>query len=262
MRVYVAALFPCFEIRTESLFCKGATLKLIHDAARLQGNGTTLSGSVTSRRQVPDNNSHAESKRPLCIGARSVRIACPPAWRPAHPRTLQPLRDQCLARRLHHPRTDGEMPCLRLGMAHAVATVAEVIRHLGDTLVLRLFPATIPARHSIGATARPPAPVPRAMHPHRPRRTRVRRRAAQHPALPPPFHLNERQVHVQTLRRFPTPSRSASANTARSSRSSPLNFSPLTGRTRKALVCSTKRARAWAPRSRPLVQWASVTKTS
>ena len=29
----------------------GVTLKLIHHAARLQGNGTTLSGIVTSRRR-------------------------------------------------------------------------------------------------------------------------------------------------------------------------------------------------------------------
>ncbi len=29
---------------------QGVTLKLIHHAARLQGNGTTLSGIVTSRR--------------------------------------------------------------------------------------------------------------------------------------------------------------------------------------------------------------------
>ena len=40
------------------------------------------------------------------------------------------------------------------------------------------------------------------MHSHRPRRTRVRRVAAQHPAVPTPLSLDERQVHIKTRQRL------------------------------------------------------------
>ena len=48
----------------------------------------------------------------------------------------------------------------------------------------------------------PSASVQCAMHSHRPRRTRVRRVAAQHPAVTPSLYLDERQVHVETLQRL------------------------------------------------------------
>ena len=40
------------------------------------------------------------------------------------------------------------------------------------------------------------------MHSHRARRARVRRVAAQHPAVAPSLYLDERQVHVRTLQRL------------------------------------------------------------
>ena len=40
------------------------------------------------------------------------------------------------------------------------------------------------------------------MDTHRARRTRVRRVAAQHPAVPTPLYLDERQVHIQTRQRL------------------------------------------------------------
>ena len=41
---------PVSQAQVNGLVEEGVTLKLIHHAARLQGNGTTLSGIVTSRR--------------------------------------------------------------------------------------------------------------------------------------------------------------------------------------------------------------------
>ena len=40
------------------------------------------------------------------------------------------------------------------------------------------------------------------MHSHHARRTRVRRVAAQHPTVPTPLYLDERQVHVETFQRL------------------------------------------------------------
>ena len=48
----------------------------------------------------------------------------------------------------------------------------------------------------------PATSVQCAMHSHRARRTRVRRVAAQHPAVPTPLYLHERQVHIQTRQRL------------------------------------------------------------
>ena len=141
------------------MFCKGATLKPIRHAARLQGNGTTLSGSATSRRQVPDNIPHAESKRPLCIGARSARMACPPGMAPAHPRTLQPLRDQRPARRLPPSNRWGDaVPSPRHGACggDGCGSTPTPRRYAGSAAVSRVpgsaNESPSPRRHSHGAT--------------------------------------------------------------------------------------------------------------
>ena len=84
----------------------------------------------------------------LCVRARRVRMACPPGMVPAHSRTLQPLGDQRLARRLHHPRANGQMSCLRLGMAHPV-------------------PRRAAARSGCGSRASPGGPAGRGSRPSR-----------------------------------------------------------------------------------------------
>ena len=66
-------------------------------------------------------------------------MACPAALTPPHARTLEPLSDQGLACRLHHPGTDRQSLVLRLGIAHAVSIVAEVAQDLRDTFALGML---------------------------------------------------------------------------------------------------------------------------
>ena len=63
----------------------------------------------------------------------------PAALTPPHARTLEPLSDQGLARRLHHPGADRQSLVLRLGITHAVSIVAEVAQDLRDTFALGML---------------------------------------------------------------------------------------------------------------------------
>ena len=63
-------------------------------------------------------------------------------------------------------------------------------------------PLPLLRRHVRHHRALPAASVQCAMHSHRARRTRVRRVTAQHPAVPTPLYLDERQVHIQTRQRL------------------------------------------------------------
>ena len=87
------------------------------------------------------------------------------------------------------------LPLLRRHVRHHHARLARRQRRP----VTGHYPRTQLHRHH---RTLPSASVQRAMHSHRARRTRVRRVAAQHPAVTPSLYLDERQVHVETRQRL------------------------------------------------------------
>ena len=132
--------------------------------------------------------------RPLaaCAQRRLERLALPlplPTQRLRQP-VQRALRGPHLPQLPKHP-----LPLLRRHVRHHHARLARRQRRP----VTGHYPRTQLHRHH---RTLPATSVQRAMHSHHTRRTRVRRVAAQHPAVPTPLYLHERQVHIQTRQRL------------------------------------------------------------
>ena len=127
-----------------------------------------------------------------CAQRRLERLALPlplPTQRLGQP-VQRALRGRHLPQLPKH-----SLPLLRRHVRHHHTRLARRQRRP----VTRDYPRTqLHRRHR----ALPATSVQRAMHSHHTRRTRVRRVAAQHPTVPTPLYLHERQVHIQTRQRL------------------------------------------------------------